>query len=570
MNKKLKEKIMEALDAVLPVTLIVFVLCVTITPMSLATLLMFLVGAVLLIVGMGFFSLGADIAMMPIGEHTGSHLTKMRTPAGVAAVCFAIGVFITIAEPDLQVLARQTPAVPDMVLILCVACGVGVFLALAFLRTLYGWPLARILIICYLLVFALAAFVPREFLPVAFDSGGVTTGPITVPFIMALGLGLSSVGHSDHSDSDSFGLVALCSIGPILAVLVLGLVYSAASGSYTPLAIPEVNTTRELWMQFSNEFPTYAQEVLLALAPILIFFLIFQAVCLHLRKRPLAKILMGMLYTFLGLTLFLTGVNVGFMPAGYSIGSQLAASGWPWLLVPLGMLIGYFIVKAEPAVLVLNRQVEEVLYPAMEDYVIDVMIGKGESARSIRLNLPKFTLVGATTRAGMLSAPLRDRFGVVSHMEYYTVEELRTIIMQSAQVLDVEIDEKGAYELARRSRGTPRLANRLLKRVRDFAQVKYDGKITYEVAAFALDLLEVDKMGLDQNDRNIILTIIDKFDGGPVGLDTLAASLGEDSGTIEDVYEPYLVKNDFINRTPKGRVATAFAYEHFGRTPKSE
>lgn len=360
MNKKLKEKIMEALDAVLPVTLIVFVLCVTITPMSLATLLMFLVGAVLLIVGMGFFSLGADIAMMPIGEHTGSHLTKMRTPAGVAAVCFAIGVFITIAEPDLQVLARQTPAVPDMVLILCVACGVGVFLALAFLRTLYGWPLARILIVCYLLVFALAAFVPREFLPVAFDSGGVTTGPITVPFIMALGLGLSSVGHSDHSDSDSFGLVALCSIGPILAVLVLGLVYSAASGSYTPLAIPEVNTTRELWMQFSNEFPTYAQEVLLALAPILIFFLIFQAVCLHLRKRPLAKILMGMLYTFLGLTLFLTGVNVGFMPAGYSIGSQLAASGWPWLLVPLGMLIGYFIVKAEPAVLVLNRQVEEV------------------------------------------------------------------------------------------------------------------------------------------------------------------------------------------------------------------
>ena len=218
----------------------------------------------------------------------------------------------------------------------------------------------------------------------------------------------------------------------------------------------------------------------------------------------------------------------------------------------------------------LNRQVEEVLYPAMEDYVIDVMIGKGESARSIRLNLPKFTLVGATTRAGMLSAPLRDRFGVVSHMEYYTVEELCTIILQSAQVLDVEIDEKGAYELARRSRGTPRLANRLLKRVRDFAQVKYDGKITYEVAAFALDLLEVDKMGLDQNDRNIILTIIDKFDGGPVGLDTLAASLGEDSGTIEDVYEPYLVKNDFINRTPKGRVATAFAYEHFGRTPKSE
>ena len=212
----------------------------------------------------------------------------------------------------------------------------------------------------------------------------------------------------------------------------------------------------------------------------------------------------------------------------------------------------------------LNRQVEEVLYPAMEDFVIDVMIGKGESARSIRLNLPKFTLVGATTRAGMLSAPLRDRFGVVSHMEYYNVDELKQIILQSSRVLGVSIDDKGAYEMARRSRGTPRLANRLLKRVRDFAEVKYDGVITYEVANFALDLLEVDKMGLDQNDRNILMTIIEKFAGGPVGLDTLAAAISEDAGTIEDVYEPYLVKNGLVNRTPKGRVATDLAYEHFG------
>ena len=214
----------------------------------------------------------------------------------------------------------------------------------------------------------------------------------------------------------------------------------------------------------------------------------------------------------------------------------------------------------------LNRQVEEVLYPAMEDYAIDVMIGKGESARSIRLNLPKFTLVGATTRAGMLSAPLRDRFGVVNHMEFYTHDELKTIIVNSAKVLGVEIDEKGAYEMARRSRGTPRLANRLLKRVRDFAEVKYDGRITFEVANFALDLLEVDKYGLDMSDRQILLTIIEKFGGGPVGLDTLAAAIGEDSGTIEDVYEPYLVKNGFIIRTPKGRVATDFAFEHFGIT----
>ena len=212
----------------------------------------------------------------------------------------------------------------------------------------------------------------------------------------------------------------------------------------------------------------------------------------------------------------------------------------------------------------LNRQVEEVLYPAMEDYQIDVMIGKGATARSIRLELPKFTLVGATTRAGLLSAPLRDRFGVVNHLEYYTVKELETIIIRSANVLGVEIDSQGANELARRSRGTPRLANRLLKRVRDFAQVKYDGRITGEVADYALNLLDVDRDGLDANDRLILGTIIKKFGGGPVGLDTLAASIGEDAGTLEDVYEPYLIQNGFINRTPRGRVATNEAYLNLG------
>ena len=212
----------------------------------------------------------------------------------------------------------------------------------------------------------------------------------------------------------------------------------------------------------------------------------------------------------------------------------------------------------------LNRQVEEILYPAMEDYALDIIVGKGPSANSIRLDLPRFTLIGATTRAGQLSAPLRDRFGVTLRLELYTVEELKTIILHSALTLGVEIDEEGAYEMARRSRGTPRLANRLLKRVRDFAQVKYDGRISKEVASFALDLLEVDKMGLDQNDRNILMTMIGKFAGGPVGLDTLAAAIGEDAGTIEDVYEPYLVKNGLINRTPKGRVVTELAYQHLG------
>ena len=218
----------------------------------------------------------------------------------------------------------------------------------------------------------------------------------------------------------------------------------------------------------------------------------------------------------------------------------------------------------------LNRQVEEVLYPAMEDYAIDIMIGKGASARSIRLDLPKFTLVGATTRAGMLTAPLRDRFGVVTRMEYYTVEELKMIILRSAKVLEVGVDENGAYAMARRSRGTPRLANRLLKRVRDFAQVKYDGYITEEVADYALDLLDVDKEGLDQTDRGILLAMIGKFGGGPVGLETLAASIGEDPGTIEDVYEPYLLKNGFIQRTPRGRVVTDAAYAHLGICKENE
>ena len=212
----------------------------------------------------------------------------------------------------------------------------------------------------------------------------------------------------------------------------------------------------------------------------------------------------------------------------------------------------------------LNRQVEEVLYPAMEDYAIDIMIGKGASARSIRLDLPRFTLVGATTRAGLLTAPLRDRFGIIHHLEFYSIEQLKLIIQHSACILGVKIDEKGAIELARRSRGTPRLANRILKRVRDFAQVKYNGEISEHVANVALDLMDVDKLGLDYLDRNILETIIYKFNGGPVGLDTLSAAIGEDAGTIEDVYEPYLIQNGLLNRTPKGRVATELAFQHLG------
>ena len=356
MNKKLKEKIAESLSAVLPITVIVVALCITVTPMPLAPLTLFLAGACLLIIGMGFFTLGADMAMMPIGEHVGSRMAKFKKLGIIALLCFFIGAIITIAEPDLKVLAHQMPSVPDMVLILSVACGVGAFLALSFLRTLFGWNLSTMLMLGYAVVFLLTLFVPQEFLAVAFDSGGVTTGPMTVPFIMALGLGLASIGKSEKAGTNSFGMIALCSLGPILAVLLLGLMYDATAGSYTPFVIPEVNSTRDLGIEFGKAFPAYLLEVTEAL----LFFLVFQIIFLRLRKKQLLKILMGMVYTFIGLTLFLTGVNVGFMPVGNFIGAELASLPYNWILVPLGMLIGYYIVKAEPAVLVLNKQVEDI------------------------------------------------------------------------------------------------------------------------------------------------------------------------------------------------------------------
>ena len=344
--QELKAKIRESLAAVLPVTAIVMLLCITITPMPTGTLMLFLMGAFLLIVGMGLFTLGADMAMMPIGEKVGIQLTKSKRMGIIALSCFIIGVIITIAEPDLTVLAAQTPGVPDMIIILSVAAGVGVFLVVAFFRNLFGWNLSRILLICYILVFILAIFVPKNFIAVAFDSGGVTTGPITVPFIMALGIGLSAVGRNKSTGGDeNFGLIALCSIGPILSVMILGLVYQADGGTYTAVSIPDINSTRDLWMQFQDAFAGYAIEVATALLPILAFFFVFQIAFLRLRRKQILKILVGVLYTFAGLTLFLTGVNVGFMPAGSFLGSEMAGLSFNWILIPLGMVLGFFLVE---------------------------------------------------------------------------------------------------------------------------------------------------------------------------------------------------------------------------------
>ena len=360
LNKTLKEKVAESFSSVMPITLIVLLLSATVSPMPLGTLALFLAGAVLLVVGMGFFTLGADMAMMPIGQQAGESLTCTKKLWVIALSCFVIGIVITLAEPDLQVLARQTPAVPDMVLILTVAVGVGLFLMLAFLRILFRWKLSILLFVFYALIFVLAFLVPDSFLAVAFDSGGVTTGPITVPFIMALGLGLTAVRSDKDAEDDSFGLVALCSIGPILSVLILGFLYHPSGSSYSSLQIAEISDTKELFAAFGRAFPDYIEEVAFALTPILALFFLLNFLLIRLRRRQLVKILVGLFYTFIGLMLFLTGVNVGFMPAGYFLGSQICSLPYRWILIPLAMVIGYFIVKAEPAVLVLNKQVEQI------------------------------------------------------------------------------------------------------------------------------------------------------------------------------------------------------------------
>ena len=359
-SKKLMEKLKEALKAVLPIIGIVLLLCFSIAPISPSILLCFLMGGVLIIAGMMFFTLGAEMAMTPMGERVGTSLTKSRKLWVVIPLSFLLGFIITISEPDLQVLANQVPSIPNMTLIVAVACGVGVFLVIAMLRMLFSIALPPLLVIFYAVVFILAFFVPQSFLSVAFDSGGVTTGPMTVPFIMALGVGISAVRNDRHAADDSFGLVALCSIGPILAVLILGMIYNPQESAYVAPVIPDIADSTELWDLFQVGFPTYMKEIAISLLPIVAFFGVFQIVSLRLSKRNLLKILVGLVYTYLGLVLFLTGVNVGFMPAGNYIGQVLAGLEYRWIIVPIAMVIGYFIVRAEPAVYVLNKQVEEI------------------------------------------------------------------------------------------------------------------------------------------------------------------------------------------------------------------
>ncbi len=360
MNPKLKEKTMESLSAVLPISAIVLIISLVLVPMELGSVSLFTVGAVMLIIGMGFFQLGAEIAMTPIGEGIGVQISKTRKIVFVILVGFIMGAIITISEPDLAVLAEQVPSVPNLVLILTVAIGVGIFLAVAILRIRFQIDLSKLLIVLYALLIVGSFFVPKDFLAVAFDSGGVTTGPMTVPFIMALGVGLASIRSDKNAASDSFGLVALSSVGPILAVLILGLFFKPTEALYSGTIIENVATTQDVARVFILGIPRYAEEVLISLLPIVAVFVLFQLLTKRYQKRQIKRIAVGLIYTYIGLVLFLCGVNLGFAPIGSFLGERLASLKYNWILVPLGMLIGYFIVKAEPAIQVLNHQVENV------------------------------------------------------------------------------------------------------------------------------------------------------------------------------------------------------------------
>ncbi len=378
-QSKFKEKLFETLKAVLPILVIVLFLCFSIAPIPPSILISFLIGAVLLIVGMLLFNVGVELSMTPIGERVGSIMTKSKNLLLIVVISFVMGFAITISEPDLQVLAQQVPSIPNLTLILAVAIGVACFLVLAILRMLFGIPLAYLLVIFYGVIFVLTAFVPGDFLAIAFDSGGVTTGPMTVPFIMAFGIGISAIRSDKHAADDSFGLVAMCSIGPILAVLLLGMIFNPGPSEQVSEAIPIIDNTVDLWKLFAHEFPTYIKEIAVSILPIIVFYGIFQLIARDVSKRTLIKIGIGMAYTYVGLVLFLTGVNVGFMPAGNFLGQTIAGLSYAWIIVPIGMIIGYFIVLAEPAVFVLTKQVEEMTSGAISARAMGLSLSIGVS-----------------------------------------------------------------------------------------------------------------------------------------------------------------------------------------------
>ncbi|MDR1953198.1 MAG: DUF1538 domain-containing protein, partial [Clostridiales Family XIII bacterium] len=359
MRSALWEKSIEALKALLPITVIVLVLNFTITPMPFAVRGLFIIGAILLVIGMGLFTLGADMAMMPIGEYLGQYLSKSRKLWLIVGASLLMGTMVTIAEPDLQILSRQVPGVPGGILTVAVAVGLGVFLVIAMLRIIFRWNMSYLLALLYIITLILAIFIPKEYLAVSFDAGGVTTGPFAIPFILSLGIGVSAVRGGKSSRDDSFGLVALCSLGPIFAMMILVLIFKPTDFAVSENTIASIDQMSELILVFVQGFPKYFREIGLAVAPLVAVFFLFQIFALKLPKVQIIRISIGLIYTYLGLSVFLTGVGVGFLPAGTFIGQYVGALDYNWILIPLGVLMGYFIVLAEPAVHVLVEQIEE-------------------------------------------------------------------------------------------------------------------------------------------------------------------------------------------------------------------
>ncbi len=399
MNPKLKEKILEALSSVLPVTGIVLLASTFLVPLEIGTVVMFLVGAIMLVVGMGLFQLGAEMSMISLGEGIGVQISKTKRLWLIALIGFVMGAIITVAEPDLQVLARQVPSISDKTLIWTVAAGVGIFLALALLRIVYHIRLSTLLIGVYALLIIFSFFVPDNFLAVAFDAGGVTTGPITVPFIMALGAGLASVRTDKDAADDSFGLVALSSAGPILAIMLLGFFFKPNEAAYTVSGVAQVVTMRDVVNEFARALPAYAKEVLVSLAPIVAVFFVFQLASRRFHKRSILRALVGFAYTCGGLVLFLCGVSVGFAPVGTLLGRELALGAQRLLLIPLGVIIGYFIVKAEPAIHILNHQIQSVTNGAVSEKAMNrclsvgVAISVGLAMLRVLTGLPLYWII---------------------------------------------------------------------------------------------------------------------------------------------------------------------------------
>ncbi len=371
MNLKLKEKVAESLSAILPITAIVLFLCVSLVPLELGTFVTFAAGAVMLVIGMGFFQFGAEMAMTPLGEGIGVQLSKTKSILLTIIITLIMGIIITVAEPDLQVLANQVPSIPNLTLILAVAAGVGLFLVAAVLRTKLHIDLSNLLIAIYIIVIIVSFFVPRDFLSVAFDSGGVTTGPITVPFIMTFGIGMASMSRGKDSTSNSFGLVALSSVGPIMSVLILGCFFTPKDTSYSAFELSEVFTTHDVVRVFLVQIPKYIKEVGISLFPIAMVFLIFQYFTKRYHSHQIKKIIVGFVYTCIGLVLFLCGVNVGFAPVGTVLGQRLVSFSNGAIIVPVGILIGYYMVKAEPAIQILNKQIHSVTNGTISEKAID-------------------------------------------------------------------------------------------------------------------------------------------------------------------------------------------------------